>query len=64
MISFQRRSLLENIKYHLSPRYRAAADKRLQNAIRVLMDNPSMPCVVENHFIPNGHGNINFLGLF
>lgn len=55
MISFQRRSLIDTIKYHLFPAYRAKSDADLKASIKELLDDPALPCSVEGALIQNGY---------
>lgn len=57
MISLQRRTGWQWLLYRVWPPYRRRQDAALEAAIRRLMDDPSLPCVVGDHFIPNGYGD-------
>jgi hypothetical protein len=56
MISFKRRSFLDQLRRWLSPRYRRESDARLKAAISALVNDPSLPCEIEGVVIPNGYG--------
>lgn len=56
MITFSRRSLLEEIKYKIFPSYRKEVDAKTKEAIRFLVSHPEAPCVVEGYLIPHGYG--------
>lgn len=56
MVSFCRGSLLEQIKYRISPSYRAKVDAQTKEAIKFLIKYPDTPCVVDGYLIPHGYG--------
>ena len=55
MIQFRQRTLRERILRWLSPAYRARQDAATEEAIRRLVDDPSLPCMVGDRLIPNGY---------
>lgn len=56
MKAFRKRTLLERIKYRFSKTYRDQRNAEMRAAIRELIEHPEMPCIIDNEFIPNGHG--------
>lgn len=58
MITFKRRALWDKIRC-IYPPYRREQDARIEAAISVLIDDPSMPCNIEGEIIPNGYGGQN-----
>ncbi len=57
MIGFSRMSLWERVKRAVSPSYRARRDAEMREALRELVKNPGLPCIVEGQYIPNGYGH-------
>ena len=57
MIVFSQMTMWERIKRAISPAYRARRDAEMREAIRELVANPDLPCVVEGEYIPNGYGH-------
>lgn len=55
MIVFREMTLLERFKC-LWPSYRREKDAKLEEAIRQLMENPKLPCIIGDKFIPDGYG--------
>ena len=64
MIIFRQRSLWDKIK-RLVPSIRRKQDAQTYEAIRHLMNNPETPCIINDHYIPNGYGieGFEWLGL-
>lgn len=60
MISLQRRSLFDNV-LRLFPSYRRRQDGALREAIRLLMENTSAPCVIGDVLISDDLGSAPFL---
>lgn len=56
MIAFERMGLLERIKRVLSPSYRRKRDAEMKEALRYLVENPGVPCMVDGEIIPDGYG--------
>lgn len=56
MIAFTERTIFERIKYALLPAYRRKRDEETKAAITKLLNDPDLPCIVGNHYIPNGYG--------
>ena len=60
MIVFESIPLWERILRMIWPPYRRRQDAASREVIRQLMDDPSLPCVIDgNNFIANGYGNNN-----
>jgi hypothetical protein len=55
MIAFKPMSLTEQIK-RLWPAYRRRREAEMKEAIRQLVADPSLPCMVGGHFISSGYG--------
>ena len=45
------------------PAYRRRRDAALREAIRELVQDPSLPCMIEGRVIPNGYGGNPFIGI-
>ena len=56
MIVFRRVSIFERLVYAILPKARARRDASVRSGIKALMNDPSLPCEVDGHFIPNGYG--------
>lgn len=56
MIIFKRRNWWETVLYRLWPPYRKAQDQAVREAIETLLKDPSLPCQIQNEFIPDGYG--------
>jgi hypothetical protein len=56
MISFQKMSIIDRIM-NLYPPLRKRNDADTRTAIKYLVGHPEEPCVISNHFIPNGYGD-------
>ena len=55
MITFRKRTLWEKL-LRLVPSYKRKQDKELEDAIKILMENPAMPCIIGDTIIPDGYG--------
>lgn len=55
MIAFKKQTLIQRLLM-LIPSYKRKRDKELEDAIRTLIKNPSMPCMVGDEIIANGYG--------
>lgn len=55
MIEFRRRSLWQRL-LRLIPAFRRRQDAALREVIERLVDDPSLPCVIEGRLVPNGYG--------
>lgn len=51
MIEFRRRSLWQGLRYRLWPPYRRRQDEALRAALRTLIANPTMPCIVAGELL-------------
>jgi hypothetical protein len=56
MIIFKRRRFWQTVLYRLWPPYRKAQDKAIRDGIKRLVKDPSLPCQIEDEFIPDGYG--------
>jgi hypothetical protein len=56
MIIFSRRSFIDRL-LRVIPSYRRKQDEALRDAIKLLMDNPDMPCIIGGEIVPNGYGD-------
>ena len=56
IISFERGSFIERMKYRLIPSYRRKVNAETKAAIRWLLEHPEAPCIVDGYYIPNGYG--------
>ena len=56
MIEFRPRTLRERFWRLVSPTRRRRQDAALEEAIRELVGDPSLPCMIEGRVIPNGYG--------
>lgn len=59
MIQLVRMSFAEQLKYWLSPRYRARRERELRAAIAHLVEHPEEPCRIGGKLIPNGYGEFD-----
>jgi len=55
MIAFRRRTVWQRI-VRLIPAQRRQQDAEVEDAIRRLMADPSLPCEIEGRVIPDGYG--------
>jgi hypothetical protein len=56
MIEFRPRTLRDRFWRLVSPTRRRRQDAALEEAIRKLVEDPSLPCMVEGRVIPDGYG--------
>jgi hypothetical protein len=56
IIHLQQWTLRERIMRWLSPAYRERQDAATHEAIRRLVDDPSLPCMIGDRLIPHGYG--------
>jgi hypothetical protein len=56
MIYLRQWTLRERVLRWLSPAYRERRDAATREAIRRLVDEPSLPCVIGDRLIPHGYG--------
>ena len=64
MISFERSTFIDRMKYYLIPSYRKKVDAEMKAAIKWLILHPEAPCMVDGHLIPNGYGKIELFTPF
>lgn len=57
MIVFRQRTLWQSFLYRYWTPYRRRCDAANEAAIRRLVDDPSLPCMVGDRYIPNGYGD-------
>lgn len=58
MITFRNRTCLESVKRWWPP-YRRKRDAEMYESLRQLVANPDLPCIIGDHYIPNGHGSFH-----
>ncbi len=58
MISFQPMSVVDRI-FYLWPSRRKRVNAETKAAIKYLIEHPEAPCMVGNHFIPHGYGDMS-----
>lgn len=56
VISFEKGSFIERIKYRFWPSYRRKVDAKTRETIKWLVAHPEAPCMIGEHYIPNGYG--------
>ncbi len=56
MFSFQPMSIVGRILY-LWPSRRKRIDAETRETIKFLIEHPEVPCVIGNHFVPNGYSD-------
>jgi hypothetical protein len=56
VIGFRQQTLPERVMRWLSPAYRERQDAAMREAIRRLVDDPSLPCMIGDRLIPDGYG--------
>ena len=57
MIAFKKMSIAQRLLVKFIPFYQKKYERELKEAIRVLIEHPEMPCVIDSHFIPDGYGS-------
>lgn len=56
MITFRKRSIIEQL-LRVFPSVRKRQDEGLRSAIKALMDDPDLPCVIDGVFVQDGWGS-------
>jgi hypothetical protein len=63
MIHLKSMTLRKRLLCLVWPAYRRRHDAALREAIRALVQDPSLPCMIEGRLIPNGYGANPFAGI-
>jgi hypothetical protein len=56
MIEFRPLTACERFSRLIWPPYRRRKEAAMEDAIRRLVDDPSLPCVIDGRVVPNGYG--------
>jgi hypothetical protein len=56
MIEFRPLTACEQFLRLIWPPYRRREEAAMEDAIRRLVDDPALPCVIDGRVVPNGYG--------